>query len=94
MAHVPIARHLLRARDLADARYVEALTVADMAAAAALSPAPKSCRLAVRLAPGRFAGFRRKPATRNPGPAWRTGVLEKDVRVRMLPLEAARRGTT
>ncbi|KAB8161410.1 helix-turn-helix domain-containing protein [Streptomyces sp. 3MP-14] len=39
VAHVPIARHLLRARDLADARYSETLTVADMAAAAALSPA-------------------------------------------------------
>ncbi|MFJ9036831.1 helix-turn-helix domain-containing protein [Streptomyces sp. NPDC102406] len=35
MAHVPIARHLLRARDLADARYADA----DMAAAAGLSPA-------------------------------------------------------
>ncbi len=44
MAHVPIARHLLRARDLADARYSQALTVADMAAAAALSPAHFSRR--------------------------------------------------
>jgi AraC-like DNA-binding protein len=35
----PLARHLLRARDLADARYSEQLTVADMAAAAGLSPA-------------------------------------------------------
>ncbi len=39
VAHVPIARHLLRARDLADVRYSEALAVADMAAVAALSPA-------------------------------------------------------
>jgi AraC-like DNA-binding protein len=39
MAAVPLARHLLRARDLADARYAEALTVADMARAAGLSPA-------------------------------------------------------
>ena len=39
VARVPIARHLLRARDLADAHYSEALGVADMAAAAALSPA-------------------------------------------------------
>ncbi|MFJ4790340.1 helix-turn-helix transcriptional regulator [Streptomyces sp. NPDC088794] len=39
MPRLPIARHLLRARDLADFRYSEALTVADMAAAAALSPA-------------------------------------------------------
>jgi AraC-like DNA-binding protein len=35
----PLARHLLRARDLADARYAERLTVADMARAAGLSPA-------------------------------------------------------
>src|SRR5260370_34606783 len=34
----PLARHLLRARDLADARYAEPLTVADMARAAGLSP--------------------------------------------------------
>jgi AraC-like DNA-binding protein len=39
VAHVPVARHLLRARDLADARYSDALTVADMAGAAGLSPA-------------------------------------------------------
>jgi AraC-like DNA-binding protein len=36
---VPPARHLLRAKDLADARYVEPLTVADLARAAGLSPA-------------------------------------------------------
>jgi len=39
MAHVPPARHLLRARDLADARYFEALDVDDLAAAAGLSRA-------------------------------------------------------
>ncbi len=39
MAHVPAARHLLRARDLADARYAEPLTVRDLARAASLSPA-------------------------------------------------------
>jgi len=39
MAHVPPARHLLRARDLADARYAEPLGVDDMAAAAGLSRA-------------------------------------------------------
>jgi AraC-like DNA-binding protein len=33
------ARHLLRAKDLADARYFEALTVVDLARAAGLSPA-------------------------------------------------------
>ena len=39
MAFVPPARHLLRAKDLADARYFEPLSVADMAAAAGLSRA-------------------------------------------------------
>jgi AraC-like DNA-binding protein len=36
---VPAARHLLRAKDLADARYFEPLTVADLARAAGLSRA-------------------------------------------------------
>ena len=35
--HVPPARHLLRAKDLADARHYEDLTVADLARAARLS---------------------------------------------------------
>jgi AraC-like DNA-binding protein len=39
MAFVPPARHLLRARDLADRRYAEALGVEEMAAAAGLSRA-------------------------------------------------------
>ena len=39
MAFVPPARHLLRARDLADARYFESLDVEDMARAAGLSRA-------------------------------------------------------
>jgi AraC-like DNA-binding protein len=39
MAFVPPARHLLRARDLADARYFEPLDVDDMARAAGLSRA-------------------------------------------------------
>src|SRR6266576_4482443 len=39
MTSQPLARHLLRARGLADARYAEPLTVADMAGAAGLSPA-------------------------------------------------------
>jgi len=38
MFNAPPARHLLRARDLADARFAEPLTVADLAAAAGLSP--------------------------------------------------------
>src|SRR5438309_2683985 len=36
---VPAARHLLRAKDLADARYFEPIIVADMAKAAGLSSA-------------------------------------------------------
>lgn len=39
MAFVPADRHLVRARDLADARYAEPLTVDDLAAAAGLSRA-------------------------------------------------------
>jgi AraC-like DNA-binding protein len=39
MAHVPPARHLLRAKDLADARYFEPLGVEDLARAAGLSRA-------------------------------------------------------
>jgi AraC-like DNA-binding protein len=39
VAFVPPARHLLRARDLADARYSEPLEVDDLAAAAGLSRA-------------------------------------------------------
>ena len=39
MAFVPPARHLLRAKDLADARYFERLDVDDLAAAAGLSRA-------------------------------------------------------
>jgi AraC-like DNA-binding protein len=39
MAYAPPARHLLRAKDLADARYFEPLGVEDMAAAAGLSRA-------------------------------------------------------
>jgi AraC-like DNA-binding protein len=39
VADQPPARHLLRAKDLADRRYADALSVADMAQAAHLSPA-------------------------------------------------------
>ncbi|WP_205695577.1 helix-turn-helix domain-containing protein [Conexibacter sp. SYSU D00693] len=39
MAHVPADRHLLRAKDLVDARYADPLTVDDLAAAAGLSRA-------------------------------------------------------
>jgi AraC-like DNA-binding protein len=39
MAFTPPARHLLRAKDLADSRYRDDLEVADMAGAAALSKA-------------------------------------------------------
>jgi AraC-like DNA-binding protein len=39
MAIVPLGRHLLRAKDLVDARYFEPLSVSDLAAAAGISPA-------------------------------------------------------
>jgi AraC-like DNA-binding protein len=39
MPAVPPARHLLRAKDLADRRYSDPLTVADLARAARVSPA-------------------------------------------------------
>jgi AraC-like DNA-binding protein len=39
MTQVPIARHLLRAKDLADARYADQLDVTALAQAAGLSPA-------------------------------------------------------
>ena len=39
MSSHPIARHLLRAKDLADARFAEPLTVADLAESARLSTA-------------------------------------------------------
>jgi AraC-like DNA-binding protein len=39
MTAVPLARHLIRARDLADRRYAEALDVPELARAARLSPA-------------------------------------------------------
>ncbi|MEZ5096694.1 MAG: helix-turn-helix transcriptional regulator [Nocardioides sp.] len=38
-SRLPPSRYLLRAKDLADARYADALSVADLAAAARLSPA-------------------------------------------------------
>ena len=41
MAFVPPARHLLRAEDLADARFFEPLGVEDLAAAAGLSRAAR-----------------------------------------------------
>jgi len=39
VARLPASRYLLRAKELADARYADPLTVADLAAAAGLSPA-------------------------------------------------------
>jgi AraC-like DNA-binding protein len=39
MADVPPARHLLRAKDVADGRYAQKVSVADMAREAGLSPA-------------------------------------------------------
>jgi AraC-like DNA-binding protein len=39
VGNTPAARHLLRARDLADSRYFESLSVPELAQAAGLSPA-------------------------------------------------------
>ncbi|WP_369829491.1 helix-turn-helix domain-containing protein [Mycobacterium sp. 852002-51613_SCH5001154] len=44
MASAPVARHLLRAKDFVDAHYQKSLSVADLAAAAGLSPAHFSRR--------------------------------------------------
>jgi AraC-like DNA-binding protein len=44
VASAPVARDLLRAKDLVDARYYEPLSVADLATAARLSPAHFSRR--------------------------------------------------
>lgn len=61
MAHVPPARHLLRARDLADVRFAEPLTVDDLAAAAGLSRAhfSREFRRAFGLAPHAYLLTRR-----------------------------------
>ncbi len=52
---VPPARHLLRARDLADARYTEPLGVDDLARAAGLSGRTSAASSAAR------SGSRRTP---------------------------------
>jgi AraC-like DNA-binding protein len=61
MAFVPPARHLLRAKDLADARYFEPLGVDDLAAAAGLSRAyfSRGFRRAFGVAPHAYLLTRR-----------------------------------
>jgi AraC-like DNA-binding protein len=61
MTPVPPARHLLRAKDLADARYREPLDVAALAAAARLSPAhfSRECRKAFGESPHQYLLTRR-----------------------------------
>jgi AraC-like DNA-binding protein len=61
MAFVPPARHLLRAKDLADARYFEPLRVDDLAAAAGLSRAhfSREFRRAFGVAPHAYLLTRR-----------------------------------
>lgn len=61
MTEVPAVRHLLRAKELADTRYAEPLTVADMARAANLSPAhfSRSFREAFGESPHRYLLTRR-----------------------------------
>jgi len=61
MAFVPPTRHLLRAKDLADARYFEPLGVDDLAAAAGLSRAhfSREFRLAFGETPHQYRLTRR-----------------------------------
>ena len=61
MTPVPPARYLLRAKDLADARYFEPLTIADLAGAARLSPAhfSRQFRQAFGESPHRYLMTRR-----------------------------------
>ena len=61
MPSLPPARHLLRAKDLADARYFEPLSVADLAQAARLSPAhfSREFRQAFGESPHRYLLTRR-----------------------------------
>ena len=61
MLHAPIARHLLRARDLADAHYAETLDVDDLARAAGLSRAhfSREFRRAFGESPHRYLLTRR-----------------------------------
>jgi len=60
-AALPPARYLLRAKDLADARYMEPLTVGDLAKAARLSPAhfSREFRAAFGEAPHQYLLTRR-----------------------------------
>ena len=61
MVSVPPARHLMRAKDLADARYFESIQVGDMARAARLSPAhfSREFRRAFGESPHRYLLTRR-----------------------------------
>src|SRR3954453_409944 len=65
MIYAPTARHLLRARDLADARYFEPLGVDDMARAAGLSRAHFSRQF--RRTFGESAPASPRPVRRPPG---------------------------
>jgi AraC-like DNA-binding protein len=61
MTAVPSARHLMRARDLADRRYAEPLDVPELARAARLSPAhfSRECARAFGETPHRYLLTRR-----------------------------------
>src|SRR3954452_14550714 len=78
MAYAPTARHLLRAKDLADARYFEALDVDDLARAAGLSRAHfrREFRRAVGESPHAYLLTRRLDA--GAAPLETTGRAEAD----------------
>jgi hypothetical protein len=80
MADAPLSRHLLRAKDLADARYFEPLSVADLAAATGHHGGlelPLALRRPIRAGrrrPGADAGARATHARpRRQHPTHRTG---------------------
>lgn len=82
-AELPASRHLLRARDLADARYAEPLTVADLAREARLSPAhfSREFRRAFGEPPHRYLITRRlqRAAALLRSTDWRVGRIATSV---------------
>ena len=78
MATMPLARHLLRAKDLVDARYFEPLSVSDLAAAAGLSTALYPHRIKTYFDTTSIERLIHQTRTRNVGV---NRMLDKYVRV-------------